>query len=630
MKRLEISTALSLPVEAVTQTIVVYGSKGMGKTNFGSVFAEELFRAGQRFSVIDPMGVWWGLQHGREKSQPGIEVLLLGGVHGDLPIEPTAGEVVADLVADERISVVIDISRRADGKAWTKGEKVRFTTAYMMRLYERQVEHRRPLMQIIDEAARYAPQGLRSGDVEEAKALGAIAMVCEEGRNLGIGMTLLTQRSARLNKDVAELADVLVAFRTVGPNSVGAITDWLGDHVARERHKSIVEQLRQLPVGTALVISPGWLGFEGVVPMRARQTFDSSATPKTGGALEAPGRATKPDLDKYRERMAATIERAKSADPREQKRQIIDLQKQVAALQQQLAKKDSVTAAKAETKTVEVQVIKPAEMKRVEGALAKLSNLAERLERERDKLTDLSKQYETARSEVHDECDELKALLERATRPQPPASLPSPVVARTGVRATNTTSPPARRIIAPLPSQSVVSSIAGDLVITSTQQRILNALAWYEFLGNFEPSNLQIGAVALIDATGGHFSNVVGPLSSAGLIKRGDGRMHLTDAGRAQASVPEQVATLDDYHDVLRARVRKVKSASQRTVDILDRIIARGGLEVTTEEIGQEVGIDHTGGHFSNTIGPLGTLGLIERDRGLVRPTEILFPEGLD
>ncbi len=236
MRKLHISEDLALPHEAVTQTVVVYGAKGMGKTNFGSVFAEEMYAAHLRFSVIDPMGVWWGLQHGSKHGEPGLEVLILGGVHGDLPIEPTGGEVVADLVADESISVVIDISRRADGKAWTKGEKVRFVTAYMLRLYERQVEHRRPLMQIIDEAARYAPQGLRSGDVDESKCLGAIAMVCEEGRNLGIGLTLLTQRSARLNKDVAELADVLVAFRTVGPNSVGAITDWLGDHVAKDEH----------------------------------------------------------------------------------------------------------------------------------------------------------------------------------------------------------------------------------------------------------------------------------------------------------------------------------------------------------------------------------------------------------
>jgi hypothetical protein len=91
-KRLRISADLELPLDAVTQTLIVYGGKGMGKTNFGSVFAEEMYAAGLRFSVIAPMGVWWGLQHGSTRNTPGLEVLLLGGIHGDLPIEPTAGE----------------------------------------------------------------------------------------------------------------------------------------------------------------------------------------------------------------------------------------------------------------------------------------------------------------------------------------------------------------------------------------------------------------------------------------------------------------------------------------------------------------------------------------------------------
>jgi len=40
-------------------------------------------------------------------------------------------------------------------------------------------------------------------------------------------------------------------------------------------------------------------------------------------------------------------------------------------------------------------------------------------------------------------------------------------------------------------------------------------------------------------------------------------------------------------------------------------------------------GIDPAGGHFSNSIGPLGTLGLITRTGGVVFPTELLFPESL-
>lgn len=96
------------------------------------------------------------------------------------------------------------------------------------------------------------------------------------------------------------------------------------------------------------------------------------------------------------------------------------------------------------------------------------------------------------------------------------------------------------------------------------------------------------------------------------------------------AHVPEHVGSLDDYHEVLRSRVRRARSAGGKTIDILNVIISAGGRELTTEQIGERANIDHTGGHFSNMIGPLSTVGLIERRSGVVRPTEVLFPPGLE
>jgi hypothetical protein len=71
----------------------------------------------------------------------------------------------------------------------------------------------------------------------------------------------------------------------------------------------------------------------------------------------------------------------------------------------------------------------------------------------------------------------------------------------------------------------------GQFKITATQQRILDALAWLESIGNDQPSTLQVGAIALIDATGGHFSNTVGPLSSNGLDQRGPARFRSRTKG---------------------------------------------------------------------------------------------------
>src|SRR5207253_915738 len=85
----------------------------------------------------------------------------------------------------------------------------------------------------------------------------------------------------------------------------------------------------ELDVGQALVVSPGWLRFEGAVRIRARETFDSSATPKTGKSLRAPGKATKPDLEKYRIRMAEVVERAEAEDPKVLHRRVAELEKEL-------------------------------------------------------------------------------------------------------------------------------------------------------------------------------------------------------------------------------------------------------------------------------------------------------------
>jgi len=318
--RLEIGTTekgkpLLLPaVEATTQTIVVYGGKGMGKTNLGAVLCEELAAAGRRFCFIDPVGVAWGLRHSADGQGEGIKLLILGGRHGDLPIEPTGGAVVADFIAESSENVLIDISSRADGQRWSVPDKIRFVTAYVRRLLERHRRDAPPLMLIIDEAARFAPQQISKSQTAVADCLAALEVLVEEGRNSGIGVTLLTQRSARMAKSVSELAEAMISFRIIGPNSVDAVLDWFGEHVHKSKWDELVEQLRKLPRGQALIVSPGWLEFEGVASIRLRSTFDSSKTP-TGTEKKLARRARPADLDKLREQIAATVEKAEAEDP---------------------------------------------------------------------------------------------------------------------------------------------------------------------------------------------------------------------------------------------------------------------------------------------------------------------------
>ncbi len=66
--------------------------------------------AGLPVVIVDPVGVWWGLRSSADGTAEGLPVVIFGGDHADLPLAETAGELLADLVVDERVPAVLDLS----------------------------------------------------------------------------------------------------------------------------------------------------------------------------------------------------------------------------------------------------------------------------------------------------------------------------------------------------------------------------------------------------------------------------------------------------------------------------------------------------------------------------------------
>jgi hypothetical protein len=145
---------------------------------------------------------------------------VFGGEHGDVPLEPTAGRYLADLVADQRLTCVLDVSEMS------KADQRRFLTDFADRLYRR---NREPLHVFCEEADEYIPQQVRG---EAAKLVGAFETLVKRGGFRGIGVTLITQRSASLNKDVLTQAGTLIAMRTPSPQDRKAVLGWIDYHAA--------------------------------------------------------------------------------------------------------------------------------------------------------------------------------------------------------------------------------------------------------------------------------------------------------------------------------------------------------------------------------------------------------------
>jgi hypothetical protein len=320
MTDLRIAKDLALPLDWMQLATVVYGARGSGKTSLGRVFAEEAHRAGQRFCAIDLKGDWWGLKSTADGKGDGIPVVVFGGDHADVPLEDGAGEFVASTVAELGQSSILDFEH------FSKGKQTRFLAQFFARLYD---ANRDPLLLLLDEAQRYAPQ--RTFDPDSAKCLGAVEDLVKLGRKHGLGPVLFTQRGSGLNKEVSELCDMLVACRTPGPLDQERVKDWLDANLTKAQREVVMGKLSGLPTGTAVFASghPD-LKVSGVHAVRRPETFDSSATPKIGERRIEPKRLAKPDLEALRVKMSEAIERAKADDPKALRARIAELEAQLA------------------------------------------------------------------------------------------------------------------------------------------------------------------------------------------------------------------------------------------------------------------------------------------------------------
>lgn len=342
----------------VTSTQAILAKKGSGKSYTGSVQAEELLAAGYQVVVIDPTGAWWGLRASSDGQRAGYPIAVFGGEHGDIPLEQAAGEIVADAIATEHFSAILDLT------LFRKGDALRFCTAFMETLYRR---NRTALHLFIDEADVLAPQ--RTFGPQEAQALGATEDIVRRGRIRGIGCTLISQRAQVLNKNVLSQVDMLTALRMNHPKDLDAIDAWVAVHGDVEQAKRMMKSLPSLPIGDAWMWAPATDLF-GRITIRKRSTFDSGATPKAGQRVAAPKVLAEVDIQRLGATIAASAEQAKANDPKALRARIAELEREIDLLK--LAKRPA-------TERIEIQVLSEAQVERLRGAVTGFQSTADAL-----------------------------------------------------------------------------------------------------------------------------------------------------------------------------------------------------------------------------------------------------------
>jgi hypothetical protein len=564
-RTLRLAEDLVLPLDAITQTFGVLAVRGAGKSNLAAVMAEEFAQAHLPFVVIDPVGSWFGLRSSADGKGPGLALPIFGGRHGDVPLEATGGALLADVVVDERLSCVIDTSELSESA------KIRFLTDFAERLYRRNTE---PLHLFLEEADDYLPQRpLR----ELARCLGAWEAIVRRGRARGLGITLITQRSAVLNKNVLTQIETLVVLRTTSPQDRKAIASWV------EYHGQSAELLASLPGledGEAWVWSPHWLKVMRRVRIRRRATFDSGATPKAGLASRRPATLADVDLVAIRTRMAATIERVKAEDPRELRRQVAELKAQLTKAEASAARRPAGPT----SKPVEIPVLTPAHLTRLEGAVGKLDAGLKRLFGFQADLEPLAFGLRKVMTPL---LEELRVL-----------RVPAPVAT----------------LAMPRPTPRVAVGAGDPTLGKSGLRRMLVALAQRPGL-----SRGQLGVRAGLSSRSGSFDTYLSRGRTQGWIAGDSARLTITEAGLAALGsyepLPEGPALLEHWLRELGG------SGAARMLRALADVYPAS---VTRAVLGERAGLSDRSGSFDTYLSRLRTLELVE-GRGELRAAAEFF-----
>lgn len=557
--RLRISNSLSLPIDAVTQRFAWMGRTGSGKSYGAQKLAELMLEAGAQIVVFDIPGQWYGLRLGPKP----FAIPVFGGAHGDIPLEPAGGAAVADLVVARGISVVLDVSQMDDEELWS------FTADFNERFFVLKQSAPSPVHVYYDECHELVPQ---EWERAQKRCFRSVNRQQKRGRVLGIGVSLISQRPQEVSKKVLDQAECVFAFQMRSSLERESIAN--GAAATGSDKKMILQTLATLPVGSAQVFSPQWLGVSETVKIAKKPSPDVSATPKLGDRKEAPKTLSPVDLQDLRISMEAAIARAREDDPRE-------LRKRITELENQLRRgRKSVLPPAPEPKRVEVPVLSESALCALQQLLAANDTLSA----------------------------ELRAALDRFA---PASFAPAPQAEHEPPQHRNSSKAGAKAPVFATRSRTHADREVGS----GGLQRILVALAQ-------RPQGLstrQIGVRAGLSARSGTFSTYLSRARREGWIAGRAQQIQITEAGRAALGHYEPLPTgraLLDYwvaqlgQGGITRLLNAVWSAHPRPLSLVDAA-SRAGLAAGS-------------GTFSTYVSRLRALELVH-GRGELRASDELF-----
>lgn len=251
---------LAMPLDVfIGESVAVLGIKGSGKTNTAAVLIEELLTLGLPLTIVDIEGEYWGL---KEK----FEILVVGR-SSNVDLEVNAAQVgkIAEFSVQHGISVILDLSD------FNQEEMFDLLLSYFKSLWDTCFIARRPYEIVLEEAHEFVPQTVRTPLKE------MLTRIALRGRKRGLGIISVSQRSAKVEKDVLTQASILFLHRVVHPIDIKIYQDILP--LPTKEVETVVGSLQP---GQVIVLHNHKVK---VIQVRLRHTFHVGATPQLNASI---------------------------------------------------------------------------------------------------------------------------------------------------------------------------------------------------------------------------------------------------------------------------------------------------------------------------------------------------------
>lgn len=315
-KLLNIGTDLHITPEMVLgESIAILGIKGSGKSNTAAVVAEAMLEVGVPICIVDIAGEYWGL-----KEQ--YKILVAGkSAHVDIVAQPGQAATLAEFSLRNNVSIILDVSDfRAE-------DRMNFLLNYFEAIWALAGELRRPYQIFLEEAHNFIPQRTTT------QVTDVLVTIATEGRKRGLGIVMIGQRSARIDKDVLTQAGILFLHHVRHPSDTSVYQDIIP--AERSWVKSMTSELE---TGQAIVMIGASISVSNI---RQRHTFHAGYTPGMDD-VQAPELHTLDDktLASLRDMLAVkpdeTVTEAVDSEKALLQRQLAEMQEQMDVLQNEL------------------------------------------------------------------------------------------------------------------------------------------------------------------------------------------------------------------------------------------------------------------------------------------------------